>query len=525
MINSESRRGFLRASVAAPAVFTSRAAERARPNVLFIICDDLNDSVEGMGGHPQAKTPNIRSLMQRGIQFTCAHNNQPWCAPSRTSMWSGVYPFTSRYHGAGHFRNHPAFQNHVFLNQHLIRSGYEVYGTGKLYHNGHEEKNNYTRYGHDPEFGPWAWDGKRNREHPSQRFLFETAYYRQLPKLHEDPPMQTFGPLSDVPAYGPDAANGAPGYKGWWLYKRPFRYVNEDDRDRMPDELCADWAVEALRARHERPFFLGVGFSRPHIPLYAPKKFFDMFPVEQIQFPPYLSNDTDDCARALLLADAKGLEKFRLLHAAGGELMWKQWMQAYLACVAFVDEQVGKVLRALEASPHAKNTVVILTSDHGFHMGEKDYIFKNSLWEESTRVPLVVALPGGRNAGRQCDSPVSLIDMYPSVLDLCGLQGDPNAAAGGLALEGHSIRPFLEDPRQGRWSGPRIALTQLGGGDKAHYSVRSSRWRYTLCSNGEEELYDHSSDPHEWNNLAAAPAHSGTKSELKAELTKLIGKP
>jgi arylsulfatase A-like enzyme len=308
------------------------------------------------------------------------------------------------------------------------------------------------------------------------------------------------------------------------MYKRPFRYVDEDDRDRMPDELCADWAAEILHSRHQGPFFLGVGFSRPHIPLYAPKKYFDMFPLERIEFPPYLSNDTDDCARALLLGDPKGLEKFRLLHAAGGEEMWKRWIQAYLACVAFVDDQAGKVLRALESGPHARNTIVILTSDHGFHMGEKDYIFKNSLWEESTRVPLVVAMPDGMSAGRRCDAPVSLIDMYPSVLDLCGLPGDPNSGAGGRRLDGHSIRPFLEDPQQGKWSGPEVALTQLGGGERAHHTVRGRRWRYTLCSNGEEELYDHSADPHEWKNLAADPAHKEVKQRLKAELLRMTGR-
>lgn len=524
MMETQSRRGFLKAAAGAPAVLTAKAAERGRPNVLLIVCDDLNDSVEGMGGHAQAYTPNIRRLMERGVHFTCAHNNQPWCAPSRTSLWSGLYPFTSRYHGGGHFRKNPVLQDHVFLNQHLMRSGYDVFGTGKLYHNGHEEKQNYTQYGHDPDFGPWPWDGKQNREHPSQRFLFETAYYRNLPELHETPPMQTFGPLSDVPSYGPDAASGAPGHKGWWMYKRPFRYASEEDRDRMPDELCAEWAAEVLRGRRDRPFFLGVGFSRPHIPLYAPKKYFDRFPVEQIQFPPYLSNDTDDCARALLQADAKGLEKFRLLHAAGGETMWKRWIQAYLACVAFVDDQVGRVLAALEASPHAKNTVVILTSDHGFHMGEKDYIFKNSLWEESTRVPLVVAMPEGRGAGKRCETPVSLIDLYPSVLDFCGLAGDPNAGRGGKALEGYSLKPLVEDPEGGKWSGPPVALTQLGGGERAHYSVRSRRWRYTLCSNGEEELYDHEADPHEWKNLAAEPAMQGRKAELRGELLRMTGR-
>ncbi|MBM3744397.1 MAG: sulfatase [Acidobacteria bacterium] len=526
--NPATRRSFLRsagaAALSAPALVTARGASRARPNVLFIACDDLNDSVEGMGGHAQARTPHIHRLMERGVQFTNAHNNQPWCAPSRASLWSGLYPFTSRYHGSGHWRKHPVLGRAVTLMEHLGKSGYGVYGTGKLFHNGHEPKDLYTQYGHDPDFGPWPWDGKERREHPSLACLFETAYYKNLPLLHETPPYQTWGPLSDVPAFKADPAKGAPGYRGWWLYQRPFRYVSEQDREPMPDEACAEWAAEVLSRRHERPFFLGVGFSRPHIPLYAPKKYFDMFPPDRIQLPPYLSNDVDDCARALLLADPKGLEKFRLLHAAGGEIMWKRWIQAYLACVTFVDDQVGKVLDALERSPHARNTIVILTSDHGFHMGEKDYIFKNSLWEESTRVPLVIDAPELRRRGARCDHPVSLIDMYPTIADLCGLPADPNARGNGYRLDGYSIRPFLDDPHSGSWSGPSVAVTQLGAGERAHYSIRGRQWRYTLCANGEEELYDHAADPNEWTNLAPDPKFAAVKADLKRELLRITRK-
>lgn len=520
------RRDFLRsaasaATLAAPAILPARTSSRSRPNVLFIICDDLNDSVDGMGGHPQARTPSIHRLMSRGVQFTNAHNNQPWCAPSRASLWSGIYPFKSHYHGSGNWRQNPVLGQSVTLIEHMRKSGYAVYGTGKLFHNGQEPKDLYSEYGHDPEFGPWPWDGKERREHPTLNCLFETAYYKNLPLLHETPPMQTWGPLSDVPEFKPDPAKGIPGYRGWRQYNAPFRYVNEEDRDLIADELCAKWAADVLSRKHDTPFFLGVGFSRPHIPLYAPKKYFDMFPAESIQLPPYLSNDTDDCARALLLADAKGLEKFRLLHAAGGEMMWKRWIQAYLACVSFADDQVGKVLNALERSPYARDTVVILTSDHGFHMGEKDYIFKNSLWEESTRVPLVIDTPGMSGGGARCDQPVSLIDMYPTIADLCGLPAEPNAGGNGYRLDGFTLRPFLENPRNGSWNGPAFALTELGAGQKAHFSIRGRQWRYTLCANGEEELYDHATDPNEWTNLASDAKFGKVKAELKRELLQM----
>ena len=204
--------------------------------------------------------------------------------------------------------------------------------------------------------------------------------------------------------------------------------------------------------------------------------------------------------------------------------MWKRWIQAYLACVAFVDDQVGKVLAALEASPYAKNTIVIVTSDHGFHMGEKDYLFKDSAWEESCRVPLVVYAPGVTQPGTRCNHPVSLIDLYPTLIDLCGLSKNPNADTNGYPLDGHSIRPFLKNPHRGHWKGPPVALSVIGGwGRTLNFSVRSRDWRYVLCENGEEELYDHTSDPHEWTNLAKDPEYAQTKKKLQKQLLKLVG--
>lgn len=527
-----SRRGFVKSvglaafSLLAAKPLSTWAKARPRPNVLFIIADDLNDSIKGMGGHPQAHTPNIDRLIARGTMFTNAHNTQPWCAPSRASLWSGLYPSTSGYHGAGHWRKHPVLGKTVPVMEHFKNNGYHVYGTGKVFHNNHEDKSLYHEYKYDADFGPWPWDGKRRREHPDLTFMFETHYVRNLPRLHDAPHMQTFGPLSRIPRFVPDPDTGVPGFKGWYLDGKPFRYLSEDDRDLMPDELSTKWAVEVLGRRHDRPFFLGVGFNRPHVPMYAPKKYFDLFPFDAVQLPPYLSDDFRDCARALLNADRKGWQNFRLLHAAGGERLWKRWVQAYLANVAFVDDQVGDILDALERSPYANDTIIILTSDHGFHMGEKDWLFKNSLWEESTRVPLVVIAPGVTKPYRQCDHPVSLIDMYPTLIDLCGLPEKPNANGNGYELDGHSLRPFLQDPQNGRWDGPEVALTMLGNQRRAHFSVRSRRWRYTLCHNGEEELYDHAGDPHEWTNLAANPKFAEITSKMKSQLLQMKkGKP
>ena len=223
--------------------------------------------------------------------------------------------------------------------------------------------------------------------------------------------------------------------------------------------------------------------------------------------------------------------------AIGSEMWWKKWVQSYLACVAFVDRQVGVMMEALEASEYAENTIVILTGDHGYHMGEKDNMHKTTIWEEVTRVPLVIAAPGISKPGMQCSHPVSLIDIYPTLIDLAGLPEDPNKGGNGFEIDGHSIRPFLEDPASGSWDGRPVALNHLHGPEavavntpspisKNHHSVRSRRYRYTLTSNGQEELYDHAQDPNEWHNLADTRNDTldVIKPWLKAELLYLTGR-
>lgn len=266
---------------------------------------------------------------------------------------------------------------------------------------------------------------------------------------------------------------------------------------------------------------LALGFMKPHTPLNAPRKYFDMFPEGALELPPFLAGDLDDCARALVEHRPYGFLMYDLV-MKGGEALWKQWLQAYLACVAFLDEQVGLVLDALAESPYRDNTIVVFTSDNGYHLGEKEYIFKDSLWEESSQIPLIVRAPGVAQKNTVCRTPVSLIDLYPTLTDLCDLPCQPHADTHGCPLDGHTLRPLLADPARGEWEGPPVALTSVRGDTGIHHSVRSLTHRYTLCGNGEEELYDHCTDPHEWHNLAGESQHDRTKQELREGMMQLL---
>jgi iduronate 2-sulfatase len=208
----------------------------------------------------------------------------------------------------------------------------------------------------------------------------------------------------------------------------------------------------------------------------------------------------------------------------------KHFLQAYLACIAFVDEQIGAVIDALNDSKFRDNTIVVFTSDHGWNMGEKEYLFKNSPWEESTRVPLIIRAPGESKAGSEVDHPVSLIDIYPTLAELCRLEGDTTKNNAGVRIDGHSLRPFLKNPRLRNWDGPDGALTVLGVGVnqkdvlQQNYSYRTRNWRYVLYRNGQEELYDHQNDPYEWNNLAANRRYAQKKRELKDQMMTIVRK-
>jgi arylsulfatase A-like enzyme len=528
------RRDFMKLAAAGTVLGMPGALARAaggadgRPNVVFIVIDDLNDYVTGMGGHPQAHTPNMARLAASGVSFRRAYSNNPVCAPSRGSFFSGLYPHTS---GLVHFGKW--FENETIVNSHTMpeyfgANGYRTLGTGKLLH--HWRPHIWEVNGHRANYGPFAYNGKELVGHPSVPEPF-----RSIGAVDG-----TFAPFSDVPSV--PATDDAPGHTGWvdkplWNQIRQLRYVSETDRDPLPDERCTQWAVEHIRRMSaqppDRPFLLAVGYLRPHTPLVAPKRFFDMFPRESVQLPTIRPGDADDTHYLDLYdADRKGPKHYRLLKESYPTIEdgLRAYAQAYLACAAFVDEEIGKVVNAVDASPFHDNTIVVVASDHGYHMGEKDYLFKNSLWEESGRVPLIFRGPG-IEAGGVVEHPVSLIDIYPTLKDLCGLEGDTRKNEKGAPLDGYSLRPFLEDPAAGTWEGPAGALTVIRAAmrrpdniGQQNYSVRTRRWRYILYNNGAEELYDHEADPFEWTNLAGEARHAGVKAELKARLLRMTGR-
>ena len=316
-----------------------------------------------------------------------------------------------------------------------------------------------------------------------------------------------------------------------------LEYTDENNRDLMPDEMHAQWAAKRIKEMEaedsEKPFFMGVGFVRPHTPLYAPKRFFDMFPIDEIELSKFKVGDAEDTHyKDIYPANIKGLRFYRTLKESYGgdtELGLKHFLQAYLACIAFVDEQIGTVVDAVNNSKFKDNTIIVLVSDHGWQMGEKEYLFKNSPWEESTRIPYIIKTPESK-AGTRINHPVSLIDIYPTLTDLCNLSGDNRKNEKGGNINGFSLKPFLKSSKTKKWEGPNGALTMIGNGlnktevFKQTYSYRTKDWRYILYLDGNEELYHNKIDPFEWNNLAEEKKYSSKKNELKNEMTELINK-
>lgn len=527
-----------------------------KPNILFIIFDDLNDSVEGFGGHPQAKTPHLDKLAKRGIKFLNAQNNAPLCSPSRPSMLTGLYPHNTRYFGHpseseganGTYKKawkHEVFKKSVTWMQHFRNHGYDVWGAGKIDHNFAERwsdwrSNGKLQYGPMPSWGPFPYKGSGAKPERHQMNMKVAVSHSSMPEL---PYISYFLPLSDIPDIQPNPAKGIAGYKGWYLYNKPYHYVSEADRDPMPDEQLAQWTENFFSERADsgkkQPFFLNIGINRPHEPMVAPDKYFDLFPLDEIQMPEgRKAGDLDDCATFMYKNLRTGKKSTSLGFRKNDKYIQKayvkKFIQAYLANVAYADEMVGRILNALEKSPYADNTLIVVTSDNGYHMGEKDYFFKNSAWEESARAPLIFAGPGiPKNAS--CKTPVSLIDLYPTFNEIAGLPNDPHPHH---PLDGHSMLPLLKEPTKGKWNGPKVALTAKIAKDLSNdkpikagyakpaaqiYTVRSERYRYIICPDGGQELYDCEKDPHHWKNLASNPEYDDVMKNLHAEAERLTG--
>lgn len=427
-----------------------------KPNVLFIAVDDLNDWVGCLGGHPQAITPNIDKLASKGMLFTNAHCQAPICGPSRASVMTGLYPSTS-----GNYlqvkdkdikKAGEAAERSIFLPDYFETYGYKTLGVGKIYHSG-DEANTFDEYG-----GIFAKYGPR----PEERMNYDPAWFGYPNGTSTD----------------------------WGAYP-------EHD-SLMPDHKSANWAVEQLNSSHEKPFFLAVGFIRPHVPWFVPQKWFDIYSSMEMVRPPYNPDDYNDIPdMGRRVTESPQMPTTEYLLEKG---QWEDVIRAYLACVTFVDAQIGKVLDALEGSDYAENTIVVLWGDHGYHLGEKNRFAKQALWERDTRVPLVIRQPGAK-AGESCNAPVGLIDLYPTLADLAGLPANP-------MNEGNSLQPLLEDPVS-EWK--KTALSFYGTGN---VSVRDKRYRLIQYEDGSQELYDLKKDPNEWTNLALQRKYSGEINRL-----------
>ncbi|WP_068546821.1 sulfatase [Thalassotalea crassostreae] len=507
---------------------TDKSDQTSQPNVILIVVDDLNDYQGVFGGHPQVKTPNIDKLAKSGIRFTNMQTNTPVCQPSRNSLFTGVYPHDSKDFAWTAKYKHPVLKHNKTIMEMFNDNGYYTLGTGKLMHGNKTPE--WQEWGNNVKhnYGPTIFDGEKLTATKNV-----PAPFRDIGAIDG-----SFGRLSEG-GVSP-GIKGEPGWVNGWT-KVPFRYASETDRDLLPDEAHAQWAKtkfsELAKKPTNQPFFMGVGFVRPHTPLYAPDRFFDMYPLETIELAPWIKNDKDDTYFAENFPDnGKGLKYYRTLLASydgNREKAMKIYLQAYLACITFMDEQVGVVMDALADHPQLnKNTMIVFTSDHGWQMGEKDYIFKNSPWEESARIPLIIRPANSLISQATVEQPVSLIDIFPTLVDYGQLKGDHRNNNKGGKLGGFSLRPFIEDPATQNWQGPNGALTVVGnyansGKEKSvakqNYSYRTKQYRYIRYSNGQEELYDHDSDPHEWKNLAANKQYQHTIKTLKNEVSAIIG--
>ncbi len=434
-----------------------------RPNVLFIAVDDLNDWVGCLGGHPQAKTPHIDRLAARGTLFTNAHCQSPLCNPSRASLLTGLRPSTTGVYALQPgIRSVAALKDHVTLPQHFARHGYHTFTAGKVFHDGSVPPRDRTKEFH-------AWGSTAGMPFPPRKLVPTPAGMKAM---------------------------------DWGVFP-------ERDEDQA-DWKIAESAIAQLKALPaDKPFFVAAGFRLPHVPCFASQKWFDLHPEKDVVLPPVKEDDRADVPEFAWYLHWKLPEpRLSWLRKAG---QWRPLVRAYLASTSFMDSQVGRLLDALDATGRAGETVVVLWSDHGWHLGEKGITGKNSLWERSTRVPLVFAGPGVAKGGR-CAKPAELLDLYPTLAELCGL-----SARDGL--EGHSLVPQLRDAKAAR---PWPAVTTH---NQNNHAVRSERWRYVRYADGSEELYDHRGDPNEWTNLARDAKHAAVVREHARWLPKVNADP
>ena len=457
------------------AVLAASAIAAEKPNVLFLVSDDLNNYL-GCYGDPHAKTPNIDKLAARGVRFERAYCTFPLCGPSRNSMLTGLYPNSTGILGNSQiFRQ--TIPSHRSLSQAFRLQGWFAAGIGKLYH--YNVPKSVGTAGHDD---PASWELRLN---PAGVDRME-----EESKIFSITPGQFGASLS-------------------WYASPKADHLHTDAM--LAED--AEWVLERCAKKKDRPFFLAVGFFRPHTPYVAPKTpWFDQYAAGEMPVVENVKEDQADLPPA-------ALQSFKAVEGRLTDARRRECVQAYLASISFMDAQVGKVVDALDRLGLAGNTIIVFTSDHGYHMGEHGLWQKMSLFEQSARVPLLIVAPGIGHGAGVASSPVSHLDLYPTLTELAGVKAPKN-------LQGQSLVPLLKNPSaEGRgWALTQVSRGGKGGNGFFGYSLRTKRWRYTEWDDGNQgrELYDHDADPKELVNLADKPEQADTISSLSEQLRTAV---
>jgi arylsulfatase A-like enzyme len=482
----------------------SVAVADQRPNVLFIACDDLNDWVGFMKGHPDTITPNMDRLAQRGVVFDRAYCASPICGPSRAAILTGFKPETSGvYNNAGTYIDY--VPNAVVLPRFFKNNGYLVMGAGKINHAmGCVVPENYHEFGPDAGAigGPFTWEELNMNpgikvERKDIAGISDNIASGIVKNIYPGKQIKRGSLAATLPLNNIDNRIDRPA-NGYNTFDWGPVSVSDDD---MPDGKMATWAEQKLKSQFTSPFFLAVGFYRPHQPWYAPAKYYEPFAGRELAVPVTVNRDLDDCGPAARhYAHYPWSGSFATVQKHN---QWQDAIRGYLASIHFVDAQVGRLLDALDASPYKENTIIVLWSDHGWELGEKEHWGKHSPWEGSIRVPLVIVPPASMKVTpKRTAAFASLLDLYPTLTDLCGLD-IPND------LDGRSLAPVLTGKQR---SVRDYIVTSLG---RSTFCIRQGDMKLIRYYDGSEELYDLKGDPHEFRNLVNDPVHTKTLRKLR----------
>jgi arylsulfatase A-like enzyme len=460
-------------------LFTA-SAQTERPNVLFIAVDDMNDWVGCLkSGH--AITPNIDRLADRGVNFTNAHTAGSYCAPSRAAILTGQYASTTGIYKYQTY--HALYPELVPLQSSFKAAGYETFGAGKLYH--HQVGSIDLR--------DWSEFFVRSKRQRKSGWPLD-SWSSEIPK-----PEQGIKDKSNKGAY-----ERGSGLRKWGA-------LPNDQEEEMADAIRTKWAVSKLKEKHNKPFFLGLGIYAPHLPNYAPQKYYDLYDRNTIPMPVLKDDDYDDLPEPMRTKMKNRTRGFYKTYIESG--LMNESVHSYLASISFADAMIGRVLDALEASPYADNTIVVLWSDNGFHYGEKGHYGKKQLWQRTSNIPFVWAGPGVAK-GQSPDVTVSLIDMYPTFVEMCDLPKPKHT------LEGISLAATLKKPKRAKDRNVYLPFIEPNA-----YAIINKQWRYIKYANDTEELYSVEEDHNEWFNLAEKPEYASIKKSLRDSAPKTFAKP